>query len=204
MPEKVAISPKIRLALSEDASEILEIYRPIVQNTTTSFELEIPDIGEMSRRIETTLVLYPWLVMTGVMTGQERIMGYAYAGAHRSRWAYQWSTELSVYVQPDFYRQQVGSSLYRSLMAILKLQGYCNFLAGVTLPNQRSMQFHQALGFNHLGTYHQVGFKFNRWHDVAWLELRAAGPAQPVKPITIQEVVNLPEWNKALNAGLQA
>ena len=194
------MNPQIRLAQTHDADGIIDIYGPIIENTTTSFELEVPSHQEVVRRIQTALAHFPWLVMTS----DQSIMGYAYAGAHRSRRAYRWSTELSVYVHPNYYRQQVGSQLYGSLMAILKLQGYRNFLAGVTLPNDRSIQFHRNIGFEPIGTYHKVGYKFGSWHDVTWMELAVAGTDPPSEPLNLQAATQSPAWNSALSLGLNA
>jgi len=104
----------IRTAVNGDVGGIIDIYGPIIQNSTTSFELEVPTIEEMTLRVQNTLGHYPWLVLTE----NTQVAGYAYAGPHRSRWAYQWSSELSVYVHPDFHRRQIGRRLYTSLMAL--------------------------------------------------------------------------------------
>ena len=194
------MNPRIRLAQVQDASSIIEIYGPIIQNSTTSFELDIPGKEEMAGRIQHTLTNFPWLVMTY----DQDIMGYAYAGAHRSRRAYRWSTELSVYVHPNYYRRQVGSRLYSSLMAILTLQGYRNFLAGVTLPNDRSIQFHQSIGFTPIGTYRKVGYKFGSWHDVTWMELAVSGEDPPSEPLSLSAATQLADWHSALTSGLKA
>src|SRR5580700_10941796 len=134
----------IRLAATADAAGIAEIYQPIVASTAISFEVEPPDEEEMRRRIEATLPRFPWLVCES----QGRVIGYAYASAHRARAAYQWSADASVYVHPAFHRCGIGAGLYTSLFRILSAQGYFNAYAGITLPNPGSVGLHESMGFH--------------------------------------------------------
>ena len=95
-----------------------------------------------------------------------RILGYAYAGAHRTRAAYQWSVDVPVYVHTNARQIGVGRALYRSLFGLLTLQGSCNAFAGITLPNPAGVGLHESLGFKPIGIYRDVGHKLGRWHDV--------------------------------------
>jgi phosphinothricin acetyltransferase len=165
--------PRIRIASAADAGSLLEIYRPYVTESAVSFELEPPSITEFSRRVSRTLERTPWLLCEIGAT----IAGYAYASPHRERAAYQWCVEVSAYVRPDFRRAGVARALYEALFRVLMLQGFVNAYAGITLPNEPSARFHEALGFRPVGIYHQIGFKLDRWHDVAWYE-RALLPHQ--------------------------
>ena len=140
----------IRLATEHDAEQIAAIYAPNVTDTIISFELEPPSAEEMRRRIEVTLKRYPWLVCER----QGRVLGYAYAGAHGSRAAYQWSVDVSVYVHKDARRTGCGASaVCPSLVAALDLQGFYNAYAGATLPNPASVGLHEAVGFRPVGVY---------------------------------------------------
>jgi L-amino acid N-acyltransferase YncA len=173
----------IRLASEEDAEQIQAIYAPIVLETAISFEFEPPPVDEIRLRISRTLERLPWIVCED---GGE-IRGYAYAAAHRERDAYRWSVDVSVYVGSSSRRSGVGRALYTALLEILRLQGFVNAYAGITLPNPASVRLHQSLGFQSVGTYRSVGWKFGRWHDVAWFELplRAHEPEPPPpRPIT--------------------
>jgi len=87
-------------------------------------------------------------------------------------------------------------------MALLEIQGYRNFLAGVTLPNEASTKFHTALGFTQVGIYHGVGYKFGAWHDVAWWELPVDAKDTPTTPLSIAKASQLPSWKEALRSGL--
>lgn len=190
---------EIRLATTDDAAGILDIYRPVIKETTTTFEIEVPSLQIIQNRVTATMRDYPWLILTH----QHQIAGYAYAGPHRGRPAYKWSTELSVYVHPDYFGQRAGTVLYRSLIEILKTQGYRNLLAGITLPNLPSVKFHESLGFQPVGTYHKVGYKFGQWHAVSWWEMALPGVDPPATPLPLSEIQNYPEWPRLLQSGLK-
>lgn len=162
----------LRLATENDAGGIAEIYDPIVRFTPTSFEIEPPGEKEMARRIRETLPAYPWLVCEE----SGRIAGYAYAGRHKPRAAYQWAVETSVYIHPDFQRRGIGRGLYESLFRILAAQGYFTAYAGATMPNAGSARLHTSCGFHVVGIYHNAGYKNGAWHDVIWWQ-RAIQPA---------------------------
>ena len=151
-----------------DAGAVREIYAPFVSDSATSFEMVVPDLMEVERRIQTDRDRYPWLVFE-----QDRVvLAYAYASVHRARKAYQWSVEVSVYVHPQAHRRGVGRALYTALFDLLRRQGYANAYAGITLPNPASVGLHESLGFVPVGVFSRIGFKFDQWHDVAWLQLR--------------------------------
>ena len=118
----------MRLARDSDVEAIVEIYRPIVESTTLSFETRAPGQEEMARRVHETLQSYPWLVCE--LEGH--VAGYAYASLHRIRGAYLWSVDTSVYIDEGYRRRGVGRGLYESLFAILVAQGYFNAYAGIS------------------------------------------------------------------------
>lgn len=188
----------IRLATEADGAGVAAIYAPYVSGMPTSFELAPPDANEMGRRIAETLRLLPWLVCEG----DARILGYAYAGRHRSRAAYQWSVETSVYVDSAWHRHGVGRALYRSLFAVLVLQGFHNAYAGITLPNPPSVGLHEAVGFRAVGVYREVGFKGGAWHDVGWWQQSLQPKTTPPQaPLSIEVAQTLSGWPAALAAG---
>ena len=154
----------VRSATVADAAAIQAIYAPIVEGTAISFEDEPPAAAEMARRIVRTLEAYPYLVA-------ERdggLLGYAYAGPHRARPAYRHSVDVTAYVAETARRQGVGKTLYDALLPALSGAGYHAAFAGIALPNPASEALHKAAGFQLVGVYREVGFKFDRWHDVAW------------------------------------
>jgi phosphinothricin acetyltransferase len=177
----------IRVADPADAAQLLEIYRPFVTDSAVSFELVPPTAEQLAERVVRTLERTPWLVYEIDGT----VAGYAYASRHRDRAAYQWSVEVSAYVRPDVRRGGIARQLYDRLFEVLSWQGFYNAYAGITLPNQPSVRFHEALGFLPVGVYHNVGFKFGRWHDVAWYEraLRThEPPSSPPIPLSDAEL----------------
>jgi len=171
-------SMEIRPAGPGDAAGIQAIYAPIVAETVTSFEYEVPDAAEMARRVAARWPAHPWLVAVEG-DGDDRVLGYAYAGPFSGRAAYTWSTEVSVYVHPGAHRRGVGRSLYAALFAVLRRQGYRRAYAGIALPNAASVGLHEAIGFVPVGRYARVGWKFGAWHDVGWWQ-RSLGDGMAV------------------------
>jgi phosphinothricin acetyltransferase len=190
----------IRIARLDDAEAIREIYTPFVLATAISFEYEPPALATMRERIGATLATHPWLVYER----QGHVHGYAYASAHRTRTAYQWSVDVSAYTRPESHRRGIGRALYTSLLALLRLQGFYKAYAGITLPNPASVGLHEAVGFRPLGVYREVGFKMGAWHDVGWweLELRPKEP-DPAPPVHFAAARDLPGFGAALAAGLK-
>lgn len=157
----------IRPAVASDASSILDIYAPYILDTAVSFETEVPSTESFSERIIANEETYPWLVYAT----DGRIAGYAYASRHRERAAYQWAVESSVYVHNDFQQKRVATKLYKALFEILKYQGCRNVYAGITLPNEKSVNFHEKMGFHKIADYKNIGYKLNRWNTVSWYQL---------------------------------
>ncbi|MEO1244202.1 MAG: arsinothricin resistance N-acetyltransferase ArsN1 family B [Pseudomonadota bacterium] len=157
----------IRLATADDASGVLGVYAPIVNDTLISFEERPPGVMEMAERIERTLSHLPWIVAEEA----GEIAGYAYASRYRARAAYRWSAEVSVYVSPAWQRRKLGTKLYEALFAVLRLQGYRMAYAGIALPNDGSVALHEGLGFESVGVFRAAGRKFETWTDVGWWAL---------------------------------
>lgn len=176
---------RIRLATINDAKEIRDIYAPNILNASISFETELPSFEEMQSRIQTILQKYPWIVCEV----DEKIAGYVYASKHRDREAYQWSCECSIYMNNDFKGKGIGKELYQLLFQILKLQGFRNVYAGITLPNEGSISIHEKCGFKHFATYENIGCKFDNWHSVGWWKLQINDyDLQPPPPLKISEL----------------
>lgn len=174
----------LRLAdASRDAEAVAAIYRPAVERTVASFEEVAPDPTEMAGRIRATLARFPWLVAER----EGAVVGYAYAGAHRERPGYRWSTNVSVYVDPARHGRGIGRALYDRLFDLLRRQGFVNAYAGIALPNPASVALHTAMGMREVARYERVGWKFGAWHDVAWFWLRLAEPQDaPEEPKRIR------------------
>ncbi|WP_165496009.1 arsinothricin resistance N-acetyltransferase ArsN1 family B [Phytopseudomonas daroniae] len=171
----------IRVAAPTDAEAIQAIYAPVVLDTATSFEEVPPSVDEMRLRILSTLEAYPYLV--AVRDGC--IVGYAYAGQHRARAAYRWAVDATVYIAENARRSGVGRGLYETLLPILKNLGYRSAYAGIALPNDGSVGLHERMGFRHIGTFPEVGYKHGAWHDVGYWRLdlgeRSSPPREPIR-----------------------
>jgi phosphinothricin acetyltransferase len=136
----------------------------------------------MEQRIAATLPHFPWLVEEQ----QGQVVGYAYASRHHERAAYQWSVNVSVYIDEAHRRRGVGRALYTKLFDLLRQQGLCGAYAGITLPNAGSVGLHESLGFRPVGIYRAVGHKLGAWYDVGWWQLslceRIPDPPPPRPP----------------------
>lgn len=195
------MSADIRLATCADADDILDIYEPIVRDTHVSFEMSVPDEAEIADRISKTLRQYPWLICE--IDGQ--LAGYAYGSAFRSRSAYQWTAETTVYIHPNYQRRGVARALYCSLIAILCEQGYRNAIGVIALPNEGSIRAHEAVGFRKIGTITNAGYKNGAWRDTGWwqLELRPLS-ASPHPPRPIHQLANERDFALLLTRGLSS
>lgn len=169
---------EVRPAHESDATAISEIYGPYVRDTAISFEIDPPSPDTMKQRIAHTLSTYPWLV---ARCGAE-IVGFAYAGRHRDRTAYQWTVDLAIYVSRDRRRRGVGRALYVPLLNTLRLQGFRSALAEIVLPNPGSVRLHESLEFTHIGTYADAGFKLGHWHNIGYWRLGLSSGSPPEGP----------------------
>jgi L-amino acid N-acyltransferase YncA len=158
----------IRAASTEDATQVAAIYNPFVLTSTITFEEEPVPVEEFSRRIsEIRAHALPWLVAER----DEQLVGFAYANKWKTRAAYRFSTEVTVYVREGMGGSGIGSRLYAELFAALKSRGAHAVIGGVALPNEASVRLHEKFGFRKVAHFEQVGFKFNRWIDVAYWQL---------------------------------
>ncbi|HFI0621254.1 TPA: N-acetyltransferase family protein [Streptococcus suis] len=163
----------IRSAQIEDAADLVAIYAPYVETTAITFETEVPTVADFVSRIEKTLVKFPYLV--AVEDG--KIIGYAYASTYYARAAYDWTVELSVYVSREVRGKGIGSLLYDALEEELTARGFKNFLACIALPNPASLALHKKRGYEQVAHFNNVGYKFDTWHDIVWLQKSLVGDA---------------------------
>jgi phosphinothricin acetyltransferase len=161
---------QVRDATEDDAEACAAIYAPYVTDTVITFEYEPPSAAEMARRIVVAQRAHAWLVLEE----GGRVVGYAYGGLFRAREAWSWACEVSVYLEPGRRRGGDGRALYEALLTHLTDRGYRTAVAGMTLPNDASEGLHRAMGFEPVGVYPRIGWKFGAWHDVAFAQ-RALG-----------------------------
>ncbi|HEX8584548.1 MAG TPA: GNAT family N-acetyltransferase [Allosphingosinicella sp.] len=170
---------RLRAARAADAAAIASLYAPYVLDTAVSFETEPPSEAAMLGRMSEGAGLYPWLVAEEDGT----LAGFAYACAFRSRFAYRFAVETTVYLRQGCEGRGLGSALYRPLLASLEAQGFTQAIAAITLPNEASARLHEKMGFEHAGTYRRVGWKLGAWRDVGlWQRPLAAERSPPDEP----------------------
>lgn len=197
---QAAMTAIIRLATSADAPAIAAIYRPFCEASAVSFEFAAPTPEEMAERIRAVGAQYPWLVLED----GGNIAGYAYASRHAERAAYGWAVNTSVYISGRHRRCGVGDALYTTLFELLRLEGLFKAYAGITLPNEASTRFHEAMGFSRIGVYEGVGYKHGAWHDVAWYQ-RALQPEriEPSPPLPVSALFQMEGWAEAMARGME-
>lgn len=172
-------SVAIRMATPEDAGQLLAIYAPYVEKTAITFEYQVPDMDEFQNRIAHTLERYPYLA--AVYEG--RIAGYAYASPFKSRAAYGWSAETSIYVDQGLRGRGIGGQLYLALENLLKQQNILNVNACITYPNPESIAFHQAFGYHMAAHFIKCGYKLGKWYDMVWMEKHLGEHSDTPKPV---------------------
>jgi len=158
----------IRDVRLDDAQALLDIYAPYVQTSWITFETETPSLAEFRGRIEQYRFTLDFPYKTAELDGD--IVGYAYAHPYHQRDAYRFTAETTVYVKQGFGRGGIGTELYQYVLEDLTRKGFHAVIAILGYPNEASKQFHEKLGFREIGYLHEVGYKFDRWLDVGYLE----------------------------------
>jgi phosphinothricin acetyltransferase len=158
----------IRPVIAQDIPSICEIYNHYIGNTFITFETETISTDEMEKRIEAVIASYPLLVLTE----QNKVQGYAYALRWKARPAYKYSVESSIYLAVGAQGKGFGTQLYKDLLSELKHLGVHTVIGGIALPNDASVALHEKLGFLKVAHFKEVGFKFTRWIDVGYWQLR--------------------------------
>ena len=165
----------IRTATPDDAAALLQIYRPYVEETAITFEVETPSLEEFRNRIVRTMQKYPWIVLEDE---NGTIIGYAYANTFKGRAAYNWSVETSIYLDRDCRGRGLGHTLYDALEDILRRMNIRNLNACIACTDREddpylgkgSVRFHKKFGYTIVGTFHDCGFKLGNWYSMVWME----------------------------------
>ena len=157
----------IRTASADDAPAICEIYNYYVANTIITFDEDPMIAADLIPQLETGGEKHPWFVYEE----SGRVLGYSHASGWKSRCAYRYSVETSVYLDKDETGRGLGKALYRALIKHLRATDCHSLLAGIALPNESSVALHESLGFEKVGQFREVGRKFDSWIDVGYWEL---------------------------------
>jgi L-amino acid N-acyltransferase YncA len=169
----------LRPATPADIPAITRIYAHAVIHGTASFELEPPDEAEMTRRMQALLGGgFPYLAAEN----GSALLGYAYAGPYRTRPAYRFTVEDSIYIDPNAQRRGIGRLLLAQLIEESERRGFRQMIAVIGDSAQTpSIEVHRALGFRMVGNFESVGFKFGRWLDSVLMQ-RDLGPGATTTP----------------------
>lgn len=177
----------IRAATPDDAAAMLGIYGPYVVTNAVSFETTPPSVKEMRARIVKTVATFPWIV--GCDTESGLVLGYAYAKSWRDGHAYRFTAETGCYVAGDLEGQGFRRTLYSALIATLIAQNYTQAISTLTMPQDKAIQLHEAMGFKRAGFYREVCHKNGQWIDVGIWQRELAEPGKvPDEPVPFGEV----------------
>ena len=167
----------IRPATLADLSGILQIYNEAVLNTTATYDYEPRTLEHRVAWFEDHQKNnYPVFVAEN---NEGRIVGWSALNRYHDRMGYRFTTENSVYVAADQRGKGIGKLLLAPLIDAARMRGFRAILAAIDADNEASIRLHARFGFQHVGRFRQVGFKFERWLDVAYMELLL--PSDPPK-----------------------
>lgn len=162
----------IRDACKADFVRVSAITNHYIETSSIHFGYEPVSADQLADQWERGRDRYPWVVAE---QDDGRVVGYAKSGSWRERAAYQWTTEIGLYVEHGHHRRGVGKALYTALLERLVVRGFRSAIAGITLPNDPSRALHLAFGFVSVGTVREAGYKLGGWHDVEFFQLRLGG-----------------------------
>ncbi len=196
--QKEGTGAYVRDVRLEDAVHLLNIYDYYVRETAVSFEWETPSLEEFVGRMKHIRERYPYLVAVD----RGAVAGYAYAQPFVERTAYDWTCELTIYLDPQVRRRGLGRLLYEALEQRLRAMGILDLYACIGVPHVEgriklnptgshalddphlswdSPRFHEHLGFREVGHFDKCGYKFGRWYDMIWMG-KTIGPHLEVQP----------------------
>ncbi|MGX1131295.1 phosphinothricin acetyltransferase [Streptomyces glaucescens] len=161
---------QVRAGVEGDLTALTDLYNHYVRETAITFDTEIFTPEERRPWLLSHPEDGPYRLMVATDTGSQRILGYATSSPFRPKAAYGTSVEVTVYVAPGAGRRGIGTLLYEALFEALAGEDLHRAYAGIAQPNEASARLHERFGFRHVGTYREVGRKFERYWDVAWYE----------------------------------
>jgi phosphinothricin acetyltransferase len=161
------------------ASQILDIYNDAILNTTALYDYKPRTMETMQVWFETKrLNNFP---VIGIVDETGRLMGFGSYGQFRIRPAYKYTIENSLYVHRDFRGRGLGKILLAEIIEKAKSQQFHCIIGVIDAENQISIGLHESFGFEHVGTFKEVGFKFGKWLDAAFMQLTLQTPEYPVE-----------------------
>ncbi len=157
----------IRHVKPSDAKKICSIYNEYIKNSRVTFEETPKTVDEIASRIETITESYPWIVYEE----NGNVIGYTYASKWKERSAYRYTVETAIYLDSRHHGKGIGTKLKGSMIDELRQRSFHSVISGIALPNPASIALCEKFGFKKIAHFKEVGFKFNKWVDVAYWQL---------------------------------
>ncbi|MDO7172691.1 GNAT family N-acetyltransferase [Mariniflexile sp. AS56] len=157
----------IRPVTLADAQQLVDIYNYYVMHSIVTLDLVPFSKEDFEEKINTISACFPFIVFEE----ENEILGYAYANTFRTKPAYKNTVELTIYLKHTALGKQVGKKMYTELLQQLKQRNFHVVIGGLTLPNDASIKLHENFGFEKVAHFKEVGFKFDKWHDVGFWQL---------------------------------
>jgi len=161
----------IRRVEERDLVGLVEILTHEVLNDVNNFDFDPPQLDTIAKKWKLGSEKYPWLVAVDP-NENDFVLGFAMSGVYRDKQAYQWTTESTVYIRPEYHRKGIAKALYHELLVRLRALGLHTVIACITVSNEVSIKFHESLGFQKTGEIPMAGFKFDKWHSIGfWIKI---------------------------------
>lgn len=161
----------VRPTVESDFDAIATITNHYIQKTAIHFGYEPVTADELQQTWREGLAVYPWFTAAN----GSRVVGYAKAGAWRTRPAYRWTCEVGLYRAHDVHGHGLGTRLYSALIEELRARGFHSAVGGIAIPNKASERLHEKLGFVRVGVFRESGHKLGSWHDTGFWQLMLQG-----------------------------
>lgn len=182
-----APSVRVRMAREGDLAAVCGIVNWAIENTHYNFHTEPLATEHWRADWAATRELHPWLVAES----RGEVLGVAYAHPWKTRRAYGWAMETTVYVSHLHHRRGVGAALYAELLPILAAQGFHTAIGVIALPNPGSVALHERCGFVAAGETPRVGWKFDRWWGIGnWQKMLQDETHVPASPLPVAEALH--------------
>lgn len=162
------MADEIRTASREDIPALTEIYNYYVHNTPITFDMAAKTIAERTQWFDQFGEMGRHQLLVALEAGV--VVGYVCSHQFRTKDAYETSIETTIYLSPQATGGGLGGRLYEALFTRLREEDVHKAFAGITLPNEASIKLHERQEFTYLGTFTEVGRKFDRYWDVAWYQ----------------------------------
>lgn len=158
---------QIRDAASADVGTIHEIYNYYVENCTCTFQIEPETLAERQAWFDARRPEHP----VTIAEVQGTAVGWAALSTWNSRKGYARTVEASIYIHHDWHRRGIGRKLLQDLINRARELGHHVIIGGACTEQTASIALQESLGFQTVGQFREVGFKFGRWLDVVYLQL---------------------------------